>query len=59
MTVKELHKKLKEYMRHGFGDQPIYIFNGSIHEVDRIEQYSLDEFNSLYNNKGDSILMIK
>lgn len=59
MTVKELHKKLKEYMRHGWSDQPIYIFSGSIHEVDRIEQYSLDEFNSLYNNKSDSILIIK
>lgn len=59
MTVKELHKKLKEYMKHGWSDKPIYIFSGSIHEVDRIEQYSLDEFNSLYNNKSDSILMIK
>lgn len=60
MTVKELYKKLKEYMRHGWSDQPIYIFNESIHEVDRVEKYSLNEFNGLYDtNKSDSILMIK
>ena len=59
MTVKELHKKLKEYIRRGYGDKPIYLYNGTVYEVSRVENYLLDEFNSLKINKGDSILMIK
>ena len=59
MTVKELHKELKRYMRNGWKDKPIYISNSSIiDEVHGIEKYSLNDFIGLHN-EHDEILMIK
>ena len=59
MTVKELYKELRKYLRKGWKDKPIYLCDGTgVNEVRLVTEYSLD-YQTIMNHDYDHILMIK